>query len=617
MTTPARLLLAGLVLLTAAVCLPAIDAPFTHDEEAGIAANRTIRPGAPLAPVLAYRFSPDQSRPVFFLSLWADARRAGRITPRPFRITSLALHLICGLLIYALLRRLDPDDSAEGGPLAGAALFLLHPLQAESVLYIWGRSGVIAMLGVVAALALALRAETGPAGIPARPGAPARFALWSGALAGAGIALATKEEAIVLPLLFLAWWTLAEGRPAASGLRPASWFAIPAILFLAYRAVALGGVGRQVFARSLSDNVLGQSVVTLRMIRMVLLPYGQSVDHAAAVPPAALGIGALALCLLLAGSAVALGCGIAPFRGRPAWARRCAGGFMVAAIGGLIYWLVPLPDLMSERRMYLPMTGVATLAAAIAGARGALRSPAGPVRFRSRALLPGVAIAALLAPLMLARAHLWADSRRLWEEAARRAPGNVRPWINLGVLDAERGDRETAARNLDRALAIDPANPEALYNRGRLRLDHGDLDGARGDLEAALAAAPGMTRARINLAIARIRSGDLPGAEADLRSALGADPDEPRALTNLAEVLRATGRSAEALPLYRRALAADPLYAHAAARLGVALEAAGDRAGAIEAYREYLRRGPASPADAGAVRGKIETLQGAGAAPPP
>lgn len=618
MNRPARLLLAGVLALTAAVCWPAIDAPFTHDEEAGIAGNRTIRPGAPIGPVLAYRFSPDQARPVFFLSLWADAQRAGRIVPRPFRITSLLLHLVCGTLLYALLRRVDPADTGEAGPLAGAALFLLHPLQAESVLYIWGRSGVIATLFVLAALALTLRAEAGDPGALATPGRRSRAWLRAGGMVCALVALATKEEAIVLPLLFLVWWSLVEGRPTRTGLGSAAWLATVVIVFLAWRAAALGGLGRQVFARGVIDNILGQALVAIRMVRLFLLPSGQSVDHAAAVPAPPVGILALALCLLAVATAIAAGLGLAPFRGRTVRTRRCAAGFLFAAAGCLIYWLVPLPDLMSERRLYLPIVGAAVIVAALAAGWGAPPRP--PARAPASLLLPfipALLVAAVLAPLLLARARVWADSKRLWEEAARGAPGNVRPWINLGVLAAGRGDREAAARSFDRAVALEPGNPEALYNRGRLRLDQGDLDGARTDLAAALVASPGMVRARVNLAIARIRSADLAGAEADLRVALELDPDEPRALTNLAEVLRATGRTAEALPLYRQALDADPFYAHAAVRLGVALEALGDLPGAIDAYRDYLRRGPASAADGEAVRGKIDRLEREGARPPP
>jgi tetratricopeptide (TPR) repeat protein len=595
---------AGLLLalaLTIICCWPALRAPFTFDEHAGIAENRAVRPGAGVASALAYRFSPDQARPVFFLSLLLNARLFGP-EPASFRATGVLLHLLCGLLLYLLLRRLP---GGPGPALAGTVLFLLHPLQSESVLYIWGRSGVLSTLFTLAALAALLHAED------ARTGAR-RLGAQAAALIGLAIALGAKEEAIVAPLLFLIWWTLAEGRPARDGLRPAALLAVPAALFLLLRWALLGAAGRQVYVRGVADNVMGQALVSLRMLRLLFAPAGQSVDHPAAIPTAAPGLAALAGCAALAGLALylALPARRGPpsgFRGSGA-ARRTAAGILSAAAGSLIYWLVPLPDLMSERRAYLPLAGAALALSALGG--WALRRRAARGSGALLAYVPAAALVAILAPLSFARALVWADPVTLWEEAARIAPGKARPLINLGVLAAGRGDLGEARDRFDGAIALEPDNAEARFNRGKLRLDAGDLGGALADLERAVASAPAMTRARINLGIARIRTGELRKAEQELLAALVIDPGEPRALTNLGEVLRATGRAAAAVPLYRQALESDPSYAHAAARLGVTLESLGDPRGALAAYREYLVRGrSATAADREAVIKKIEALE--------
>jgi protein O-mannosyl-transferase len=618
---------AGLALLfvvTAAVCLPAVDAPFTYDERAGIADNRAVHPGAPLSAALRYRFSPDQMRPLFFASLWADAQLWGT-TPRPYRLTDIALHLMAGLLIYLLLRRglaappapagagPPPIESlVRGGALAGAALFLLHPLQSESIFYVWGRSALLSTLFGVAALLLA------PVGGSAGASGARRAARWAAALLLVGCGLACKEEAIVWPLIALLWWTGMEARRLPAALRGTALLSIPVGVFLLARVALLGAPGRQVYARGPVDNLLGQAVVTLRMLRMLILPIGQSVDPQAEMPGPIAGLAALLACAFLAGLAIVY---VRPPRpgavarlGRGGvTGRRVAAGALIGAAGMLIYWLVPLPDLMSERRAYLPMLGAAIIVA-LAGerlvARGTARVPSPPGwALRAAPYLPALVLTLLLAPALYARAHVWSDSRTLWEEAARLGPRRVRPLINLGVLAAESGNRKAAAAYLDRALRLDPRDAEALFNRARLRQDAGDLDGARADLETAAAVAPALTRIWINLGVVRLRQGDRVGAEAALRTALAIDPGAPRALANLAELLRATGRVAEALPLYRRALAADPSYAYAAIRLGVALEASGDLTGALAAYRDGLRRGPDTPADREAVVAKIKALE--------
>jgi Tfp pilus assembly protein PilF len=617
--TQRSLTLVALLAVTALCCLPAIDAPFTFDEQAGLADNRAVHPGAPLRDALLYRFSPDQARPLFFLSLRLDAAVHG-LGPRGYRITGLLLHLLTGLAVYALLRRLPIPD---GATLAGTAVFLLHPLQSESIIYIWGRSGVLAtLLSLLCVLAVPWERGKDATGRAAAGGDDALR--WLAAMACLTFALAAKEEPVMLPFLALVWWGLAEARPACGAAWRATVLAVPAALFLAFRAVLLGSVGRQVFVRRLGENLLGQSVVALRMARLVLLPIGQSIDPLARVPSIPLGAMALLACIAVVAVSV-----IAAFRllppGDPARdGIRCAcAGVVFAAIGDLLYFVAPLPDLMSERRAYLPMVGVAlAVAGAIAaiaaatGSRGAShargRGRGGRADEPSGSRLPAAACAilvALLAPLLLARARLWSDPRLLWEEARRRAPDKSRPLINLGVMAAQAGDRQAAGALFDRVVLLETDNAEALYNRGRLRLDSGDLTGAAEDLETAIQVDPTLPRIWINLAIARMRLGDPARAEQALRAALRIDPGEPRALTNLAEILRSQGRPDEAIDLYRRALASDPGYAHAAVRLGVALESRGERGAALEAYREYLARGPASPADRDAALAKIRTLE--------
>jgi protein O-mannosyl-transferase len=622
-----RLALALLLLITAVCCWPAIDAPFTFDETGGLVDNRALRPGAPASAALAYHFSPDQARPLFFLSLWADAQLFG-LTPRPFRLTNLALHLLCGLLVYLLLRRLHPggtgagatpaESAADGAALAGTALFLLHPLQSESVIYTWGRSEVLStLLGLAAILLVPFRRNDGG---DAGSNDSWRGALaWAGALFCLGLSLAAKEETVVMPLVAFLFWAVAEGRPAAASARRATLLAVPVVAFVVARWLTLGAAGRQVYIRSVSENLLGQGVVALRMVCIFFLPVGQSVDHAAAVPPLAIGLLALLFCAgLLASAALLLR------RQTP----EAAAGVLIVVAGSLIYFLVPLPDLMSERRAYLPMVGAAMVVAGLArrialgvaerrtdeGARERARVSASHGRLWV-AFVPAVVLTLLLAPAMTLRARVWSDSRRLWEEAAGLAQDKARPLVNLGVLAAQAGRTTEAASLFDRALALEPKNGEALFNRAKLRLDAGDVKGAVADLEKASAVAPARVINWINLGIARIRTGDLGGAERSLQSALQIDPGEPRALANLAEVLRATGRSDEALPLYRQAMAADPGYAWAAIRLGVALEAAGDRRGALDAYREALARGPATPADREAILAKVAALEAAVAAP--
>jgi Flp pilus assembly protein TadD len=626
-----RLLLIALLGVTFICCLPSLDAPFTHDEEAGIAVNRAVHPGATLRQAATYRYSPDQTRPLFFVTLLLEGRLHG-LAPRGYRVLSLLMHIACGLVVYVLLRRLRPIS--DGAALAGSAFFLLHPMQSESIIYIWGRSGVQSALLAL----LALMTVPWPAaghGSGARREDPARRATgpqqawrWIAALALMALALAAKEEAVALPLMAFVYWVLAENRSARPALARAAALAAPVVAFVALRPLLLGAVGRQVFARGLGDNILGQAVVTLRLLRLTILPIGQSFDPAASVPTIAVGALAAFSCIAVIGLALVGGMRLraaavdspaghsvsdSAGEANAAALRWICAGILMSAAAYVLYWIVPLPDLMSERRVYLAYVGGALVVHGVSAFLSGLVRRGAPAGDGAPAMawLPMLVVTLLLAPALHARSRVWSDPRLVWEEALRLAPQRVRPYIDLGVMAAVRGDSRTAGVDFDRALALEPHNPEALYNRGKLRLDAGDVAGAATDLDAAVAADPTMVRARINLAIARIRQGNLDDAEAQLRAALAIDPGDPRALTNLGEVRRARGDTDQAIALYRQALASDASYSHAAARLGVALEARGDTAGALTAYREYLARGPESATDRAAVEEKIRLLSSA------
>ena len=72
------------------------------------------------------------TRPLYNLTLAASFAVSG-LHPFGYHVTSLLLHLSCGALVAALARRLGVGPRAAA---LAAALFLLHPLQAESVAYI-------------------------------------------------------------------------------------------------------------------------------------------------------------------------------------------------------------------------------------------------------------------------------------------------------------------------------------------------------------------------------------------------------------------------------------------------------------------------------------------------
>jgi hypothetical protein len=81
---------------------------------------------------------PMQTRPLTYFTFWLNFEFGGK-HPLGYHALNLALHLAAVLLLYDVLRRLLDRPAA----LLAAALFALHPMQAEAVNYVWARSALL------------------------------------------------------------------------------------------------------------------------------------------------------------------------------------------------------------------------------------------------------------------------------------------------------------------------------------------------------------------------------------------------------------------------------------------------------------------------------------------
>src|SRR6185503_16481371 len=88
-----------------------------------------------------------QTRPLTYLTFWFNYQIGGD-DPLGYHLLNLFLHIGAVLLAYECLSRLISGNAA----MLAAAIFAVHPIQAEAVNYIWGRSIVLAALLCFASL---------------------------------------------------------------------------------------------------------------------------------------------------------------------------------------------------------------------------------------------------------------------------------------------------------------------------------------------------------------------------------------------------------------------------------------------------------------------------------
>src|SRR5260370_558674 len=136
-------------------------------------------------------------RPVLMFSYWVNTRISMEDTSS-YPVFNVLIHMLTGILVFLVIRRLLEWAGAEKPsrtPFAafGAVLFLLHPLPADSVAYISGRSESLCGMFASASYSAFLYRRS-----------PAIS--WAGVATVVplfGAALLTKEQAVVLPALFV------------------------------------------------------------------------------------------------------------------------------------------------------------------------------------------------------------------------------------------------------------------------------------------------------------------------------------------------------------------------------------------------------------------------------
>lgn len=201
--TRALLLLAAAV--TLAIYWPGLSGPFVFDDFSNTTQIRlNTLDWEHLADVAFSNASGRLRRPLANASFALNYYFFGP-EPWSYKFTNLLIHLLCGLLVFALARRiltaLDCDETTvRVAALLAATGWLLHPIQVSTVLYPVQRMAQLSSLFSLAALWAYMAGRT-------RLAVGDRAGWWHLALAfgvATPLGLASKESAALIPVFILA-----------------------------------------------------------------------------------------------------------------------------------------------------------------------------------------------------------------------------------------------------------------------------------------------------------------------------------------------------------------------------------------------------------------------------
>lgn len=473
--------------------------------------------------------------PVQMLSYMLDYTIWG-LQPGGYLLSNIIVHALNGIMVYQLFLRFS--GSRLQATIA-ALVFLLHPVQVESVAWISQRKNLLAMLFFLLAWEFYCRYQA--AGPEKRKTA---YLLSLGAFVAA---LLSKSIAVILPVVLVMYdfcFPEVKRRVALLDKIPfiiAAGVIAAITMFSQWPDVGEGGRISEFHGGSRLATFFTMLPVLCRYLGMTIWPANLSADYNPPIYqyPEAPVIGAFIILAAVVWGGWRLYCYDRRFGFWTAF-------FFVALLP--VSQIVPLFTLMNDRYLYFPLLSVAAFAGA--GAAYLWR------RFGKYSVAIYLLLALLLTALAVAtwqRAGVWRNSVTLWSDAAAKVTNSARIWGYLGNAHDEAKERGPAIYAYQRGLELDPNNESILYNSGSMYLLLGDTEQADSLLKRLLRRSPGHIMGLVAFGDLAMLRGDFAEGESSYLRAHQLQPSAPDPLLKLGNAAVVTNRLDDARGYYLRA----------------------------------------------------------------
>jgi tetratricopeptide (TPR) repeat protein len=225
---------------------------------------------------------------------------------------------------------------------------------------------------------------------------------------------------------------------------------------------------------------------------------------------------------------------------------------------GIVHFAYQSHSFVADRYVYLAVPGLYL-------AIGAMLEPrfSGTAATKGRLSFVGAASAALVVVLGVITWHqagLWRDSKTLWEHTLRHNDGSHEAHNVIGTILTNQGRTDEALRHFERALEIKPNKYRCLNNLGNLYFRKGEYDEAIAAYERVLEFKRDYPMAHFNLGKTYLEIDQLQPAEQELQEAIALDPNYVKAYHYLGVAYGQRGHHDAATEQFEKALELEPCY---------------------------------------------------------
>ncbi len=363
----------------------------------------------------------------------------GNLKPGVFHALNILLHLINGLLVFMLIRLFVPHLA---GATLGAALFMLHPLQVESVAWVSEFRGLLATAFALGSLYLywSINERTKLLAL--------RYTIASGLFV---LALLSKPSVVVLPIMVLIADVMLLHRPWKKSMVVTGvglLLAMP-IIYITSKSQPADNITfvAPLWARPLlALDALNFYLMKLFAPFNLAASYGRTPQHlmeVSFIKPA------LVMPLIVAGLFAVFYKRARPFLG-------CLLLFAVgfATVSGIVPFYFQKFSNVADRYIYLSMFPAGLALAYIINRIGRV------------AVLLSTMVIGFYGAISFLQVKVWSNELLLWEYTIKQYPEQALPYNNVGVAYFDIKRYEQAVKNYNVAISYDPKYASAYNNRG-------------------------------------------------------------------------------------------------------------------------------------------------------
>ncbi|MCP4345311.1 MAG: tetratricopeptide repeat protein [Desulfobacterales bacterium] len=559
-----------------------------------------------------------------------------------YHVVNILIHIATGILLFFFIKntlklniedcRFETADPEPAGSLQSpvflvsfftAFIWLVHPIQTQSVAYIVQRMNSMASMFYILSFLLYVKARTAQ-------GKTGKTALTTGCILSGILALGSKQIAGTLPFfIFLYEWYFFQKLDMAWFKRRFLIFAGILVLFVVFAFIFIGANPLESILDTYKyrDFTIGQRLLTqfrvvIFYMSLLIFPYPSRLNLTHTFPLSFSIVDPVTTVFSIAIILGLIGLALYTAKKRPLISFCILWYFGNLAIESSVIAL----EIIFEHRNYLPSMLI-SLATVILIMKAANHSF---IRQYAKTKQIGVGVMCILLAVLSAwtyqRNNVWSEDVSLWRDCVEKSPENVRPYNNLGIALSARKNYKEAKEIFSKALNIKPdyayahnnlglilarmdrkeeAIPhyyealrlkpdylDAHYNIANEMADQEDYDKALHHFSMMLKINPLHENAHNSMGSVLARQDQNDKAIEHYYQALEINPDFAKAHNNLGLALAKKGRSEEAVSHYSEAIRINPEYAEAHYNIGLAFAEKGDYKGAVEQFEKAVRIKP-------------------------